>query len=139
MNAIEFLKRTDGHRVVSTGDLNEYQIAEARRDGKMFVDEDTGLGWVLLPWELTTDKDREREQKFLKILLPQVVVANDVEGDQAIYVNGLLKGSDSTIYACDIIENTKESAFFMKQINVDWFGDVWPENLSALSPIPKKE
>ena len=139
MNAIEFLKRTDGHRVVSTGDLNEYQIAEARRDGKMFVDEDTGLGWVLLPWELTTDKDREREQKFLKILLPQVVVANDVKGDQAIYVNGLLKGSDSTIYACDIIENTKESAFFMKQINVDWFGDVWPENLSALSPIPKKE
>ena len=139
MNALEFLKRTDGHRVVSTGDLNEYQIAEARRDGKMFVDEDTGLGWVLLPWELTTDKDREREQKFLKILLPQVVVANDVKGDQAIYVNGLLKGSDSTIYACDIIENTKESAFFMKQINVDWFGDVWPENLSALSPIPKKE
>lgn len=139
VNAIEFLKRTDGHRVVSTGDLYDYQIAKARRDGKMFVDEDTGLGWVLLPWELTTEKDRERERKYFESNLPQVVVANDVEGDQAIYVNGLLKGSDSTIYACDIIENTKESAFFMKQINVDWFGDVWPENLSALSPIPKKE
>jgi len=132
MNAIEFLKRTDGHRVVSTGDLNEYQIAEARRDGKMFVDEDTGFGWVLLPWSLTTDKDREREKKFLESALPQVVVANDVMNKQAIYVNGLLKGSDSTIYPCDIIENTKESAFFLKQINVNWFGDVWPESFSAL-------
>lgn len=138
MNAIEFLKRTDGHRVVSTGDLNEYQIAEARRDGKMFVDEDTGLGWVLLPWSLTTDKDREREKKFFEIALPQVVVANDVEGDQAIYVNGILQGSDATIYACDIIKETNDSAFFLKQINVDWFGDVWPEEISALTPFQTK-
>jgi hypothetical protein len=139
MNAIEFLKRSDGHRVVSTGDLNEYQIAEALRENKMFVDSYTGLGWVLLPWELTTDKDRDRERKFFESNLPQVVVANDVEGDQAIYVNGLLKGSDSIIYACDIVENTKESAFILKQINVDWFGDVWPESITALSPIPKRD
>lgn len=86
MNAIEFLKRTDGHRIVSTGDLNEYQIAEARRENKMFVDPDTGLGWVLLPWELTTDKDREREKLFFESRLPRVVVANDADGDQAIYV-----------------------------------------------------
>lgn len=138
MNAIEFLKRSDGHRIVSTGDLNEYQIVEARRDNKMFVDPDTGLGWVLLPWELTTDKDREREKEFFEKQLPRVVVANDVEGDQAIYVNGELKGSDSIIYACDIIANTKESAFFLEQMNVDWFGDVWPDNLSALSPNPAR-
>ncbi len=28
----------------------------------MFIDDDTGLGFVLLPWELTTDKDRKRER-----------------------------------------------------------------------------
>lgn len=132
MNAIEFLKRSDGHRIVSTGDLNEYQIAEARRENKMFVDSDTGLGWVLLPWELTTDKDREREKEFFESRLPRVVVANDVEGDQAIYVDGCLKGSDSSVYACDMVENVGESAFFLTQLNVDWFGDTWPEKLSAL-------
>jgi hypothetical protein len=138
MNAIEFLKKTDGHRIVSTGDLNEYQIAEARRDNKMFVDPDTGLGWVLLPWELTTNKDRKREKAFFESSLPQVVVANDIEGNQAIYVNGILQESDETIYACDIIKETNDSAFFLKQINVDWFGDVWPEEISAMTPIPTK-
>lgn len=65
MNAMEFLKRAaNGHRIVSTGDLNEWQIAEAMREKKMFVDSESGLGFVLLPWELTTDKDREREREY---------------------------------------------------------------------------
>jgi hypothetical protein len=62
--ALEFLRRAaDGkHRIVSTGDLHEMQIAEARADYRMFVEPGGGLGWVLLPWELTTSKDKERER-----------------------------------------------------------------------------
>jgi hypothetical protein len=64
--ALEFLYRAaDGkHRIVSTGDLHEMQIAEARTEGRMFVEPGGGLGWVLLPWELTTSKDKEREQRL---------------------------------------------------------------------------
>ncbi|MDN5630029.1 MAG: hypothetical protein L0G38_10825 [Lactococcus sp.] len=65
-NALEFLKKyVNGHRIVSTGDLTEFQISEAQVENRMFVDEVSHLGWVALPWELTTSKDREREQKYL--------------------------------------------------------------------------
>lgn len=66
MTAIEFLRKsaTGEYRIVSTGDLNHWQIAEASRLRLMFVDEETALGWVLLPWSLTTDKDRKREADY---------------------------------------------------------------------------
>ncbi len=61
--AIEFLQRTatDNARIVSSNDLTYFQIAEARASKRFFVDEETGFGWALLPWDLTTDKDRQRE------------------------------------------------------------------------------
>ena len=64
MSALEFLRRcaNGNHRIVSTGDLLELQIREASSEDRMFIDDDTGLGFVLLPWELTTDKDRKRER-----------------------------------------------------------------------------
>lgn len=64
MSAIEFLRRcaSGQHRIVSTGDLLDMQIREARSEDRMFVDDETGLGFVLLPWELTTDKDLNRER-----------------------------------------------------------------------------
>jgi hypothetical protein len=63
--ALAFLKRcTDGkHRIVCTGDLTEFQIAEARCENKMFVDAD-GFGYVLLPWTLCTAKDKQRESNY---------------------------------------------------------------------------
>ncbi len=64
--ALEFLKRASygKHRIVSTGDLTELQIAEAQASGLMYVDPDSMLGWVLLPWELRTRKDAMRESDF---------------------------------------------------------------------------
>ena len=65
MTAIEFLRRTsEGHRIVSSNDLNHHQIVEAQARKLFFVDGETGFGWALLPWELTTDKDREREADY---------------------------------------------------------------------------
>lgn len=68
MTAIEFLRKcaTNEFRIVSSGDLNHWQIAEAQRRHLFFVDEETALGWALLPWDLTTDKDRKREQDYLQ-------------------------------------------------------------------------
>jgi len=66
MTALEFLKRAaDGkHRIVSSGDLHVMQISEAQANKLFFVDDQTGLGWALVPWELTTAKDRHRESGF---------------------------------------------------------------------------
>jgi hypothetical protein len=52
-------------RIISTGDLTQLQIVEAQRTNNMFVDEN-GLGFVLLPWALTTDKDIQREKELAK-------------------------------------------------------------------------
>jgi hypothetical protein len=53
-----------GHgRIVCTGDLTEFQIAEARVDKRMYVDP-TGIGYVLLPWSLSTAKDKTREREL---------------------------------------------------------------------------
>lgn len=66
MTAIEFLKKAANgeYRIVSSGDLTRFQIVEAQCRKLFFVDAETSLGWALLPWELTTDKDRERERKY---------------------------------------------------------------------------
>jgi hypothetical protein len=71
-SAVDFLKRaSDGkHRIVSSGDLNRMQIVEAQVRRMFYVDEETGLGWALLPWDLTTDKDRERERQYFSTPAP---------------------------------------------------------------------
>lgn len=51
-------------RVVSSNDLNQWQISEARSLGNFYVSQE-GYGWAALPWELTTDKDRNREKAWL--------------------------------------------------------------------------
>lgn len=62
MTAIEFLKLAgNGGRIVSSNDLTHFQIAEARACNRFFVDANTGFGWAVLPWELTTAKDRLRD------------------------------------------------------------------------------
>ena len=68
MTPLEFVKRcaTDDCRIVSSGDLTALQIAEARSSNRFYVDEDTGLGFVLLPWSLTTKKDRDREREYFR-------------------------------------------------------------------------
>lgn len=48
------------YRIVSSGDLTDLQIAEARSHGLFFVEPESNLGWALLPWSLTTEKDDKR-------------------------------------------------------------------------------
>lgn len=54
---------TGNGRVVGTADLTEHQLAEARKAGFLHVDE-AGLGYVFLPWNFTTSKDRKREADY---------------------------------------------------------------------------
>jgi hypothetical protein len=66
MTAEEFLRRcTSGNfRIVSSGDLDRFQISEAQAKGLFYVDEETSYGWALLPWDLTTTRDRDRERAY---------------------------------------------------------------------------
>ncbi|WP_354734450.1 hypothetical protein [Acinetobacter nosocomialis] len=64
--ALKFLlKFCNGFRIVSTGDLTDFQIAEARAENRIYIEPNGGLGWVALPWQLTTVKDRQREKFYL--------------------------------------------------------------------------
>lgn len=66
--ALEFLRRaaTETGRIVSSGDLLAIQIVEAQATGRFFVDKGTSLGFALLPWDLTTDKDKDRERRLIE-------------------------------------------------------------------------
>lgn len=65
--ALEFLKKfVDGHRIVSTGDLTDLQISNAKVEQRMYVEPNGGLGWVALPWDLSTPKDKHREAVLSK-------------------------------------------------------------------------
>ncbi len=55
---------TNEMRIVSSGDMTELQISESRQANRFFVDEETGLGFAAIPWELTTSKDRKREAGY---------------------------------------------------------------------------
>lgn len=65
MTADEMFKlaRDGKGRIVSSGDLCVEAISEAQACKRFYVDED-GFGFAYLPWELTTDKDRDREKSF---------------------------------------------------------------------------
>lgn len=54
-----------GGRIVSSNDLLPEQIQQAREQDRLAVSSD-GLGWVLLPWHLSTEKDKQRETKLLQ-------------------------------------------------------------------------
>lgn len=64
-SARDFLVRAakQGGRIVSSGDLIQIQIIEAQRNGDFWVDEETGLGFAILPWKLTTMNDNDRYAK----------------------------------------------------------------------------
>lgn len=66
--ALEFLKRaaSENCRVVCSGDLTRFQIVEAQGSAMFYVEPGGGLGWALLPWDLTTDKDRLRERELFR-------------------------------------------------------------------------
>lgn len=137
MTAIEFLKRAaDGkHRIVSSGDLHVMQISEAQANKLFFVDDETGLGWALVPWELTTAKDRNREEEYFTRNLTDVVVAHDdASSHQAIYIDGKLHSQDSTIYAHDITDAVGGPSFpfTLEQRNYDDIGGDWPKTLEEL-------
>jgi hypothetical protein len=51
---------TEG-RIVSSGDLTAFQISQAQADKRFWVDPQTGLGFAIVPWSMTTEKDRRRE------------------------------------------------------------------------------
>lgn len=68
-SAIDFVRRAAklGGRIVCTGDLLDIQIAHARVNNTMWVDPDSAIGYVILPWNLSTVQDKEREARLLGV------------------------------------------------------------------------
>ena len=41
-------------------------FSNAKVEGRMYVEPNGGLGWVVLPWDLSTPKDKHREAVLSK-------------------------------------------------------------------------
>lgn len=134
MTAIDFLKRAaDGkHRIVSSGDLDVFQISEARANDLFFVDDSSGLGWALLPWDLTTAKDQsrfvasERMQKLAR--LERAATALFVDKDD--------QPSDGFIEA--IIAGDIASATELNRPSFEKFNAAWDEAVAATRDLLPK-
>lgn len=62
---MQFLARAGNYgRIVSSVDLTSLQITEFQAKGLFFVDPETNFGYAVVPWELTTMKDRKREEEY---------------------------------------------------------------------------
>lgn len=68
ITATAFLVRAakENARVVSSGDLHHAVIVEAQATNRFWVDPETHLGFALIPWTLSTMKDRERETAYFE-------------------------------------------------------------------------
>lgn len=64
--ALKFLGRAaiENSRIVSSCDLHEIAISEFQAQGRFYIDPESGLGWALVPWEISTKKDRAREADY---------------------------------------------------------------------------
>lgn len=73
-SALDFLKRgaSGEYRIVASGDLTTMQITEAQSRGLLYVEPGGGIGWALVPWDLTTPKDRKREAEYFSQLDSQL-------------------------------------------------------------------
>lgn len=60
----------------------------------------------------------------------QIVVVTDDSGDEALYVDGVLKAWDSTIYACDIAAIAGDAVVTISHTNAGRTLSDWPKKLS---------
>lgn len=60
----------------------------------------------------------------------QIVALTEEDGDEALYVDGVLTACDSTIYACDIAEAAANATVTFSHRNVEQSVSVWPKKLS---------
>jgi hypothetical protein len=66
-----------------------------------------------------------------------VIVVQDEDVNEALYVGGELKCSDGTVYACDIAEFAGDRLIQFSLVNVEDYDsqtEDWPEHFDALVP-----
>ena len=66
------------------------------------------------------------------------VIVNDQDGNQTLYVDGVLRDGDNTVYGCDIDQAAKGCAIRIESRDVDWAEDDWPRRLSDLGAEAKQ-
>jgi hypothetical protein len=95
------------------------------------------MGWGLQ--KMTSEKQVAASDSADKPI--EVVVATDTDSDsldQSLYVDGVLRFSDSTIYGCDIAEHTKGMPIVFTHVKISGYSTDsqtnWPESYSDLVP-----
>jgi hypothetical protein len=59
----------------------------------------------------------------------QFVIVNDQDGNQTLYIDGVLHDGDNTVYGCDIDQAAKGCAIRIESRDVGWDEDDWPRRL----------
>jgi hypothetical protein len=68
----------------------------------------------------------------------QFVIVTDNDGNQTLYVDGVLRDGDNTVYGCDVADAANGCAIKIELRDVDFIVDDWPLRLSDLGAEAKQ-
>jgi hypothetical protein len=68
----------------------------------------------------------------------QFVIVTDNDGNQTLYVDGVLRDGDNTVYGCDVADAANGCAIKIELRDVDSIVDHWPIRLSDLGAEAKQ-
>jgi hypothetical protein len=68
----------------------------------------------------------------------QFVIVTDQDGNQTLYVDGVLRNGDNTVYGCDVADAANGCAIKIELRDVDFIVEHWPLGLSDLGAEAKQ-
>jgi hypothetical protein len=68
----------------------------------------------------------------------QFVIVTDNDGNQTLYIDGLLRDGDNTVYGCDVADASNGCAIKIELRDVDFIVEHWPLRFSDLSAEAKQ-
>jgi hypothetical protein len=68
----------------------------------------------------------------------QFVIATDNDGNQTLYVDGVLRDGDNTVYGCDVADAANGCAIKIELRDVDFIVEHWPLRLNDLGVEAKQ-
>ena len=68
----------------------------------------------------------------------QFVIVTDNDGNQTLYVDGVLRDGDNTVYGCDVADAANGCAIKIELRDVDFIVEHWPISLSDLGAEAKQ-
>jgi hypothetical protein len=105
-----------------------YERASLPRNEDRYFDSSMEMAWQSFQAGAKYQPSRTDNPKPVK----QFVIATDNDGNQTLYVDGVLRDGDNTVYGCDVADAANGCAIKIELRDVDFIVEHWPASLKDL-------